>query len=164
MNLKDYPRWDEPDREPRLYRRNRRIRLGRMRGYRAVQVARRMWFVTLTATEIDPEELGRCERSATLTATSREFWIRSRRRARALVEHDQAMGGAGTMYPVEYRHCAVCGRLLLGPEAHEYRLKQLGTVRHWHYEYGPACNLDCKPNGRGPGGAHLTYKRKDKAV
>ena len=142
----------------------RRTATSRMRRFRVVQVKRRIWFVTLTATSIDPDELGRCERSATLTATPQAFWTLSRRRARALVKADQAAGGSGTMYPVEYRHCPVCGRLLLGPEAHDYRMKQLRPMRDWHFEDGPACSMDCKPHGRGENGQHLTYHRKGKAA
>ena len=157
-----YPKSDDPLREPILYRRNGTIRRQRMQRYRSVPMMRRAWFVTLTTTEADREtDFGSHDLVAGLTWLPQEFWCFSRRKARALVSRDLLAGGSATMYQVEYRLCPVCGRVLLGPAAREYREKQLKPKRLWHYPEGPACNLDCKPKGRGPGGEHLTY-RKDK--
>jgi hypothetical protein len=145
MNLKDYPRMDDPLRETKLDRRNTKIRRRRMRQYRAVPVAHRVWWVTLTATWADREQFSDCELPRGLTFTPTEFWCNSRRKAKALVEADQRAGGAGTMYPVEFRRCAVCEQPLLGPQAQDYRLKQEKPRRFWQYPQGPMCNLSCKP-------------------
>jgi hypothetical protein len=143
----------------------RRIAKSRMLRFRTVPVTRRAWYVTLTATLADRDaDFGSHDLVAGLTFTPQEFWCLSRRKAKALVDADRQAGGAGTMYPVEYRLCPVCGRQLLGAEAHDYRLKQMAPVRTWHFPEGPACSTDCKPSGRGPGGQTMRYKRGSKAA
>jgi len=130
-----------------------RIARGRMQRFRSVPVMRRAWYVTLTATQADRDaDFGSHDLVAGLTFTPQEFWCLSRRKARALIERDHQADGTGTMYPVEYRLCPVCGRQLLGAEAHDYRLKQMAPARTWHFSEGPACNLECKPHGPWPGG------------
>jgi hypothetical protein len=125
-----------------------------MRRFRSVPVTRRAWWTTLTATSV--QEAGRGELVAGLVSEPQALWCRSRRKARALVEADKAAGGQGMMYPVEYRHCAVCGRRLLGPAAHDYRVKQLRARREWQFEDGPACSMECKPGRK--------YKKRRKAA
>ena len=143
----------------------RRIVRARMLRFRSVPVKRRAWYVTLTATAADRErDFKGHDLVAGMTFEPQAFWCLSRRKASALVDADTAAGGAGTMYPVEYRLCAVCGRVLLGPEAHDYRMKQLKPEWTWHFPAGPACNIDCKPSGRGPGGQTTHYKRGSKAA
>ena len=141
-----------------------RVARSRMRRFRSVPVARRIWWVTLTATVACTEDFGPHDLSASLTFDGRAFWCLSRRRARALVISDQAAGGQGSMYPVEYRRCPNCGRMLIGPAAHDYRQKQLRPMSTWQFKDGPACGIDCKPNGRGSQGQHVAYNRKDKAA
>ena len=141
-----------------------RVAKSRMRRFRSVPVARRIWWVTLTATDACLEDFGPRDLPASLAFDSRTFWCLSRRRARQLVTSDQAAGGQGSMYPVEYRHCAVCGKMLIGPAAHDYRQKQMRPMSTWQFKDGPACSMDCKPNGRGPQGQHVAYNRKDKAA
>ena len=141
-----------------------RVARSRMRRFRSVPVARRIWWVTLTATIACAEDFQRTELSASLTFDGQAFWCLSRRKARALVISDRDAGGQGAMYPVEYRRCPVCGKMLIGPAAYDYRQKQLKPVWEWQFKDGPACSMDCKPNGRGPQGKHVAYNRKDKAA
>ena|ERR1039457_3336224 len=124
----------------------RRIARARMLRFRSVPVTRRGWYVTLAATVADQKrDFGSHDLVAGLTFEPQAFWCLSRRKARALVEADHRAGGTGTIYPVEYRLCPVCGRQLLGPEAHDYRMKQLKPEWAWHFPEGPACCTDCKP-------------------
>ena len=153
-----YKDWDDPKRESVLAKRNSQIRRRRMKAYRSVPVCRRVWFVTLTATAADLDTFSPHDLPAGLTFTPQEFWCLSRRAAKRLILLDQAAGGSGTMYAVEYRLCPNCGRILLGPAAREYREKQFKPTWMWHYPDGPACNLECKPNGRGDAGQRLTYQ------
>ena len=127
-----------------------RERVARRRAmrFRAVPLCRKAYYVTLTATDADLSDWPAQMIPSELTCLPREFWSLSRRRARAVVNADRAAGGAGTMYPVEYRRCLVCNRLMLGPEAHDYRRKQMRPKRDWQYPEGPACNMECKPKGR----------------
>lgn len=137
----------------------KRIATSRMRRFRSVPVKRRVWYVTLTATSITQDEFAPKELPASLTFLPQAFWCLSRRKARSLIERDTLAGGTGTIYPVEYRLCSVCGRQLLGPEAHDYRLKLLKPASTWHFPEGPACGVECKPCGRGPGGQPMRYKK-----
>jgi hypothetical protein len=148
LNLRDYPKWDDPNRETILYRRNRKIRNRRMRAYRSVPAVERVWYVTLTAIEVDRNQFGKHDLPRGLTFEPQAFWCRSRRKARAILAQDQAAGGAGSMYPVEYRHCPNCDRLLLGPAAAEYRVKLAMSIKSWHYPDGPACGLECRARRR----------------
>jgi hypothetical protein len=138
-----------------------RLASSRMRRFRSFPVGRRVWFVMLTATHADRSQFGQRDLPSGLAFTSRELWCLSRRKARVLVRLDHDAGGAGSMYPVDYRVCPNCGRVLLGPEAHDYLVKLRAPMRNWHYPDGPACNMDCKPNGRGENGQRSTY-RKDR--
>ena len=151
------PGWDQDAVNAKI---KLRVAKSRMRRFRSVPVARRIWWVTLTATVASLEEFGPHDLSASLTFDGQAFWCLSRRRARALVISDREAGGQGAMYPVEYRHCAVCGKMLIGPAAHDYREKQMRPTKDWQYTDGPACSMDCKPNGRGPQGQHVAYKRR----
>jgi ABC-type bacteriocin/lantibiotic exporter with double-glycine peptidase domain len=155
------PCWDQEAVNAKI---RRRVARSRMRRFRSVPVARRIWWVTLTATEVSLDQFGPKDLPASLAFDSQTFWCLSRRRARQLVTSDQAAGGAGSMYPVEYRHCPVCGRMLIGPAAHDYRQKQMRPMSSWQFDDGPACSMDCKPNGRGPDGQHVAYKRKEQAA
>jgi hypothetical protein len=139
----------------------RRIARARMQRFRSVPVKRRVWYVTLTAAVADQErDFGSHDLAAGLTFEPQAFWCLSRRKARALVNRDHASGGSGAFYPVEYRLCPNCSRVLLGPEAHNYRQKQLRPISTWQFPAGPACSADCKPSGRGPGGQPMHYKRR----
>ena len=131
-----------------------RVARSRMRRFRSVPVMRRAWWTTLTATAAGDFEPG--ELVVGLVSEPQALWCRSKRKARALVEADRAAGGQGAMYPVEYRHCAVCGRLLLGPAAHDYRVKQLRARREWQFSDGPACSMECKPGRK--------YKKRRKSA
>ena len=123
----------------------RRVAHSRMRRFRSVPVTRRVWYVTLTVTQADEAQFGSHDLAAGLSFGPQEFWCLSRRKAKTLIEADHAAGGHGTMYPVEYRLCPVCGRTLLGPEAHDYRVRMHQPIKCWQYEDGPACGPDCKP-------------------
>jgi hypothetical protein len=158
--LPDYPKRDDPLREPKLVKRNRIIKRQIMLSFRSVPVKRRVWWVTLTAVHVSRQEFQPCELPSSLTFEPMAFWCLSRRKARAILARDHAAGGSGTMYPVEYRLCAVCSRVLLGPDAHEYRMKQMKPAATWHFEQGPACNLACKPHGRGPNGQPTSYRQQ----
>lgn len=151
------PGWDQEAVNAKI---KRRVARSRMRRFRSVPVARRIWWVTLTATHASLDQFGPKDLPASLAFDSQTFWCLSRRRARALVISDQAAGGQGAMYPIEYRRCPVCGKMLIGPAAHDYRQKQLRPMSTWHFKDGPACSMDCKPNGRGPQGEHVAYKRR----
>ena len=95
LNLRDYPKWDDPNRETILYRRNRKIRNKRMREYRSVPAVERVWYVTLTATSVNRDQFGKHDLPRGLTFEPQAFWCRSRRKAKAIVAQDQAAGGAG---------------------------------------------------------------------
>jgi hypothetical protein len=125
-----------------------RVARSRMRRFRSVPVARRAWWVTLTGTEASREEFGRVELAARLSFDPQAFWCLSRRLAQRLVSRDRSAGGSGTLYPVEYRLCAVCGRALIGSEAFEYRRKQMRPMSTWHFPEGPMCGVECKPKKR----------------
>lgn len=148
LNLRDYPRLDDPNYETILVRRNRKIRNKRMRAYRSVPAVERVWYVTLTAIEADRNQFGKHDLPRGLTFEPQAFWCRSRRKARAVLAQDQAAGGTGSMYPVEYRHCPNCDKLLLGAAAAEYRVKLGIAPKAWHYPDGPACGLDCRAHRR----------------
>jgi len=123
----------------------RRVARSRMQRFRAVPVHRRCWYVTLTATVMDESQFGSHDLAAGLSLGAQDAWVLSRRKAKTLVEHDRAAGGQGTMYPLEYRLCPVCGKTLLGPAAYEYRIKLHRPISRWQYPEGPACSPDCKP-------------------
>ena len=159
----DYPKRDDPQRETKLELRNRHIRRQRMRTFRSVPVKRRIWWVTLTKTLAAYESFSARELPKGLTFEPQSFWCLSRRKAKALVDQDHASGGSGTLYPTEYRICATCGRCLLGPEAHSYRLKQLKPRESWHFATGPACSVGCEPHGRGIDGRPIKYRTSDAA-
>ena len=159
MKLPDYPKRDDPLREPKLVKRNQIIKRQRMLTFRSVPVKRRIWWVELTSTAVSESSFQPGELPESLTFDSNRFWCLSRRRAKAILAKDHAAGGSGTMYPVEYRLCNACSRVLLGPEAHQYRLKMLKPMATWQYPQGPACNMDCKPHGRGPEGRTATYTK-----
>ena len=156
----DYPKADDPQRETKLVKRLRHIKRERMLKFRSVPVARRAWWVTLTAMDVCQEDFAPGELAAALSFAPREFWVLSRRKAKALVGVDVARGGSGRLYPAEYRICPVCSRVLLGAEAAEYRKKQMRPIDKWDFATGPACNLDCKPRGRGVNGMKATYKAR----
>src|SRR5208282_5668626 len=118
--------------------RNRHIRRQRMLTFRSVPVKRRIWWVTLTRTSVAFESFSARELPKGLTFDPQSFWCLSRGKEKAVVALDHAAGGSGALYPTEYRLCAVCSRVLLGPEAHEYRLKQLKPRSTWQFPTGPA--------------------------
>ena len=161
--IPDYPRRNDPLREPKLAKRNRIIKRQIMLSFRSVPVKRRVWWVTLTNTVATREEFGHHDLPASLTFEPQAFWCLSKRKAKAILARDHASGGSGTMYPVEYRLCAVCSRVLLGPEAHEYRMKQMKPAATWHFEQGPACNLACKPRGKATEGRTPTHRKDQPA-
>jgi len=154
----DYPKRDDPQRETKLEVRNRHIRRQRMLTFRSVPVKRRIWWVTLTRTSAAYESFSARELPKGLTFEPQSFWCLSRRKAKALVAQDHALGGAGTLYPAEYRLCAVCDRPLLGPEAQAYRLKQMKPMATWQFEVGPMCSPSCEPHGRGASGQRTSYR------
>src|SRR6185437_3378762 len=143
--------------ETLIEQRNRKIKRELMRTFRSVPVKRRVWWITLTSTEVSEEDFSPKELTSALTFTPQSFWCLSRRKAQRLVDRDRRNGGAGALYPVEFRLCAVCSRPLLGQEAHDYRLKQMKPRASWHFRTGPACNMDCKPRGRGPNQEPMSY-------
>lgn len=159
----DYPKADDPQRETKLVKRLRHIKRERMLKFRSVPVARRAWWVTLTATSVSGADFKAGELPAGLTFSPQEFWVLSRRKAKALVGVDVARGGSGRLYPAEYRICPVCSRVLLGAEAAEYRKKQMRPIDKWDFATGPACNLDCKPRGRGVNGENVKYRKSEAA-
>jgi hypothetical protein len=164
MNRREVIRWTDPFAESKLLRRSRKIHNERMRKYRSLPVLNRVWWVELSIVQASESDFSGRDSASTLTFTPQGFWLRSRRKAKAYVDADHRAGGSGSMYAVEYRRCAVCGRTLLGPEATAYRERQRGLARLWAYpDQGPQCNLECKPHGRGQDGQRVTY-RKDKAA
>lgn len=154
----DYPSRDNPQRETLLDRRNRKIKRELMRTFRSVPVKRRVWWVTLTATQVSEDDFTPKELPSALTFTPQSFWCLSRRKAQRIAELDRRNGGDPALFPVEFRLCAVCSRPLLGPEAHDYRLKQMKPKATWHFPEGPACNMECKPHGRGPNKERMSYR------
>ena len=157
--IPDYPRRSDPLREPKLVKRNAIIKRQRMLTFRSVPVKRRVWWVTLTATVTSADQFAPGELPMALTFTPDAFWCLSRRKAKAILARDHASGGSGTMYPVEYRLCSVCSRVLLGSDAHEYRMKQMKPMATWQFPAGPACNMACKPRGRGAEGRTMRYQK-----
>jgi len=156
----EYPKRDDPDREPKLDRLSRHIKRERMLTFRSVPVKRRIWWVTLTRTSASFEDFKPQELAASLTFEPQAFWCLSRRKARALVGLDREQGGSGTLYPVEYRLCAVCSRVLLGPEAAAYRKKMMKPMATWQFEQGPMCGASCKPHRREAEGRMVRYQRR----
>lgn len=71
-----------------------------------------------------------------LPQTHNSFWVRSRKPARMLVEQDRSAGGVGWMMTAEYRRCRNCHRVLLGPEAADYREKQRAPIEKWDTRKG----------------------------
>lgn len=123
----------------------RRIGDGRMRRFRAVPVARRAWFVTLTATETKETDFEPGQLVCGLEYRPSQFWVHARRVARKFSERDQRHGGTGDIFPVEYRHCKVCNRILLADSARSYRERERWPIHTWQFPAGPACSVDCKP-------------------
>lgn len=121
----------------------KRVARSRMQRFRSVPVTRRIWWVTLSSISCQESDFGSHDLAHGLTFSPQAFWCLSRRRAQSLVSRDRLCGGAGTLYPVEYRLCPNCSRILLGPEAHDYRMKQMRPQSSWHFERGPACNSQC---------------------
>ena len=99
----DYPKPLDPARESKLALRNRHIRREKMLTFRSVPVKRRIWWVTLTATEVSEYDFKPRELPAGLTFTPQAFWCISRRKAARLIELDRQSGGSGALYPVEFR-------------------------------------------------------------
>ena len=164
-NNTDWSRYQVPGhpeygREATDLRIRKMLATSRMRRFRSVPVSRRVWYVTLTVAEADQgRDFGSHDLPVGLTFTPREFWCKSRRAALRLIDRDRDAGGLPAMYPVDYRLCPVCGRMLLGPEAHDYQAKMRRPMRSWQFPDGPACKMDCKPKGRGPGGERLNYQK-----
>ena len=136
------PGWDQDALNLKI---KQRVAKSRMRRFRSVPVMRKIWYVTLIASTVCVSDFARWELSASLSFDPQAFWCLSQRKARALVSSDHDAGGQGTMFPVEYRRCPVCGRLLLGSAARDYLVKQFQPKKEWHFENGPACSMDCKP-------------------
>ena len=157
--IPEYPRRSDPLREPKIEKRNAIIRRQRMLTFRSVPVKRRIWWVELTATRCPREYFKAHDLPAGLSFSETAFWCLSRRKATDLIDLDHRSGGSGTMYPVEYRLCSVCSRVLLGSDAHEYRMKQMKPMATWQFPAGPACNMACKPRGRGAEGRTATYTK-----
>lgn len=116
-----------------------------MRRFRSVPVARRAWFVTLTATEVTRESFAKGQLVQGTEFRPQQFWVHARRVARTLVAADRKSGGNGSAFPVEYRHCKVCSRVLLAAAARAYRELERWPMATWKYHQGPPCSLECKP-------------------
>lgn len=124
---------------------HRLIANGRMQRFRAVPLARRAWFVTLTATETEESSFEPGQLVVGLEYQPQQFWVHARRVARTFLKADREAGGHGSAFAVEYRHCKVCGRALLAADAATYRQRERWPIKTWQYPQGPACSLDCKP-------------------
>lgn len=116
----------------------------RMQRFRSMPIRRRAWFVTLTKTKVT-ERMVAAQLVVGLPFREYEFWLHSRRMAKQLVIADQRIGGTGNLFPVEYRRCCVCERVLLAAEAQTYRLKMRRPFWKWEYKEGPACGVECRP-------------------
>lgn len=124
---------------------HRQIANGRMHRFRAVPVARRAWFVTLTATETDESSFEPGQLVRGLEYRPKQFWVHARRVARTFLTADREAGGSGSAFAIEYRHCKVCCRALLAADAAAYRQRERWPIKTWQYSQGPACSVDCKP-------------------
>ena len=82
------PGWDQDAVNAKI---KLRVAKSRMRRFRSVPVARRIWWVTLTATYASLDQFGPKDLPASLAFDSQTFWCLSRRRARQLVISDQAV-------------------------------------------------------------------------
>src|ERR1035437_1576679 len=110
--------------ETKMLLRSLKLHNKRKRKYRSLPVLNRVWWVELSIVQASESDFSGRDSASTLTFTPQGFWLRSRRKAKAYVDADHRAGGSGSMYAVEYRRCAVCGRTLLGPEATAYRERQ----------------------------------------
>lgn len=129
---------------------SRRLRLAetnsRMRRFRAVPVARRAWYVTLTVLKASRADFAEGRLVKGLQFQAQAFWVHSKRLARSWLQRDRGAGStACAMFPVEYRICTVCERILLGQEAQAYRMKQRRPFGKWEFKQGPACGVECRP-------------------
>lgn len=124
---------------------NQRIADGRMRRFRSVPTLRRVWYVTLTATEVNSNLFAPGQLVSGLSFEPRAFWLHARRVAYRLLEIDHANGGSGSAFAVECRRCKVCRRMLVAAEASTYRERERRPKRTWQFKQGPACSVDCKP-------------------
>lgn len=141
----DWSAWRLPgeSQESMDLRIRRRTSRSRALRFRSVPVARRIWWVTLTVAAVSVSEIDSQHLPVGLTFDPRAFWCKSKRLARRFCDRDVAMGGSPALYPVEYRLCPVCHRMLLGAAAADYRLKLMRPVKKWQYERGPACSSEC---------------------
>jgi hypothetical protein len=137
------PRADLPF-HTKLQRRIRREENHRKSGYMTIPVARRAWHVTLTAIEI-PEHLLKAIALDSLPSDTKSFWVRRSQFAMKIAKADRDAGGKGILDCVEFRRCRVCKRVLIGPAAHEYQMKQRRGPWKWEFKQGSACGVECSP-------------------
>lgn len=126
----------------------RNIASDRMARFRSVPVGRRAWQVTLTSFHAEEEDFGPGQLVVGFGFDPQRFWVHAKRLARLWVKRDQAIGGQGSGFAVQYRLCRVCHRPLLADQAAEYVRKLRRPVSRWEYRQGPACGVDCKPPER----------------
>lgn len=124
-------------------RSKRRMANWRMSQFRAVPRRRLAHKIVLTASEVTERFLTTTALKS-LPASPTEFFIRGRRLARTLVDIDRRAGGDGFAVTWEYRRCLVCKRVLIGPDAADYRELCRRPKSKWTYPQGPACGIDCK--------------------
>lgn len=124
-----------------LYRnRQPRYRLARRRALKAQGIKPtnrvRAWHVTPSALTTLPEWI--LERRLTgLSSSPRGIWLHPSD-AKRLCAFDRAAGGHSLVTKTEYRHCELCSRPLIGPEAENRRhLLETGAL---------ARTLPCGPN------------------
>lgn len=122
-----------------------------MRQFRQVPRARHAQFVILTKFVI-PKQL-RDKALPGFTHSEKTIWLRDYRLAAKLVRLDREIGGHGYTREVEYRHCRVCRKLLIGMEATDYRVKMRMPFDKWETKKGPTCGPDCRPGRKKHNGA-----------
>ena len=132
-----------------------------MRSFRSVPLARRAWYVELSVISSSESSFAQGQLIPGLTREPQRFWVRARRVARSWAERDRAAGGIGSMFPVELRHCKVCERILIGPQAAEYRVKERRPQSKWEFTIGPTCSVECRPK---PIIRNSKYRRKANAI
>ena len=108
---------------------DRRIANRNMRRFRAVPRPRMVQKVVVTAIKLSRETLERGIKG--FANGGNVVWMRSRKMSKVLVEQDRLRGGLGYTVSIEYRHCKVCGRLLLADEARDYRELMRRPIEKW---------------------------------
>lgn len=130
---------DEVNHWPRLQRVERR-RHKQFLKFKGVKPTKRQWMVCVETTVIEIPEWAKLKAEKKLSSSEHHVWFRGRNngRAKILERQDKAAGGSPELTAVEWRLCAVCGRMLLSLEA--------AMRRRMDERYGREvpCSSECK--------------------